>query len=432
METNAFYSYQNLNDASRKIRAWLSNFKSPSNKHGACIFIGNIGLGKTSLIRSLTSLDKYDPLFLTPGLMPAKTHLKSFVHDNILSLQMENALQGVRKRRVIIVDEIDTLSYKQKTCLLYFLSWIYPSKRKNRRCLAIENDIPFIFIGRHTHIKAMQTVLKHCLQLTLAPPSVDEQFAMVKTYCRTNQVVVVNKAIHMLLDFCNSDLRSLKLMSKELIQSYSKRVTVTAMRHFLQQYGKVSLNVGVSWSTLYVINGDIDFEHAYPIYQQDKYLLPLMIHENYPLLYRDNVYDKNETIWSLINILTMFDQYDTHMYRHQFWSLQELCGLLICGGASSVIHDAQDEHVTPFEIADIRFTRHLNRTSLITVRKRKLYNLMEKTEIYDINGLFYLKQLLYSGKKINPEIQRRFGLTDKECDHILKLDILSPTITSSA
>lgn len=433
MEDDPFCSYDYSKTIAKQIQTWLDNFQSCDNNFGACILIGNIGIGKTSLIKSLMKNEVYDPLFLTPALMPAKTHMKSFVHDNMLSLQMEHVLQGIKKQRIIIIDDVDNLSYKQKSCLLYFLSWIYPSKRKNRRCLAIENNVPFIFVGRHTHVKALQTVLKHCLQLTLQPPPVKEQFAMVKQFCRAYNVVTFKTAINALIGFCNNDLRCLKLMCKEVVQISQKRITESVMQRFLHHYGKVSPQVGVSWSTLDVINGDVCFEHAYSIYQQDKYLLPLMIHENYPLLYRYDTYQDNDSIRSLVDMLITFDQYDTHMYRHQFWSLQELCGILVCGGVSSIIRAARDhasDHTnTCFDVSDIRFTRHLNRTSLITVRKRKLSNLMEKTEIYDIDGLYYLRNMLFAHKKIDKTIQKRFNLTDQECSHLLKIDSLSQTIT---
>lgn len=422
--TDKLLQYKNMADASKKIEYWLNTFTSPINTRGGCIVIGSIGIGKTSMVKSLV-MHKYQVLYLTPSTMPIKKNVNDFFHDHILSLNLEDTFCGIKRKRLIIIDEIENLSFRQKSCLLKVLAWIYPSKKKNRLPYSIENNIPIIFIGRHTHIKALQTVLKHCLQIKINPPSLLEQFTMVKRFFKENQIVSHSAGINVLLDFCHNDIRHLMLMCNEFLHFDKKVFSRTGAIHFLRQYGKVNMQNGVIWSALDILSGNIALNEAYNIYQQDKYLLPLMIHENYPLLFH-NEGNITALIDKITNIIMTFDHYDTYMYKYQYWSLQELCGLIICGGVSILISEFC-KRKTEFSIQDISFTKHLNRTSLITVRTKKLKKLILATKIYDLDGLYYLKKLVFRTndiKKYDKYWSSKYGLDKELLEILFKIDII--------
>lgn len=429
MDNGIFAKFKSLAIARKKIENWLNIFQNKENMYGGCIVIGGLGIGKTHMVRNILREMDVREIYLTPSLMPAKNKVSRFIHDHIQSFNLEDLFLGIKRRKVLVIDEIENMTFKQKVCLLKFLSWIYPSKKRGRRCSSIENDIPIIFVGRHTHIKALQTVLKHCLQINVESPTLNEQFKMVKQYCLYHNIVSHKVSIEELIHFCHNDVRHLYLMCEEFRNWNCPRLSPTSLRQFLHQYGRVDPQVGVLWSTLDIINGSVQFNDAYRIYQQDKYLLPLMIHENYPLVV--NRPEKNivlNSVCKILNLLLTFDQYDTHMYRHQFWSLQELCGILVCGGISGVLQTEFNSALQDSQNIDsMRFTRHLNRTSMVTVRSKKIKEVVDQTQIYSLDTMYYLKHVMFpsgKAKHINPFWKNVFQLSDKQCSTLFKIDII--------
>ena len=418
--------------AKKKIYKWLDKFTNPSNMFGACIVIGDIGVGKTSLILNLLQNRNYNITYITPNTMPSNKDVGCFFHDNITSQNLEDIMCGKPRKKAIVIDEIENINFKHKACLLKFLSWVYPSKKKDRRSVSIEMGIPFFFIGRHTHIKALQTAIKHCLRVDFDAPCLKDQIRLMKRLCSSHGLTSYKEAIKNMITFCHNDLRRLELMGKEFIQCYDK-LTVVNLRKFLCQYIKINPQLGVMWSACNVLNGNVEFDSVNDLYQQDKYLLPLMVHENYPRLIRGKTNPEFVSrTQEIANLLMSFDQFDTHMYRHQYWSLQELCGMLICGGTASIVNRSNID--TKLELKDIQFTKHLNRTSLVTVRNKMISDVVSKTNICTMDGLYYLKKSVFPTDNLDepdPKMVNRFGLDEHNLTRLFKIDII-PSVKKKA
>lgn len=403
-----------------KIKDWLINFNDQKVNRGGCFLTGATGLGKTTLVLNAAKELDYEVMRIVPSTMPSKKDIKTFVHNTLLSRDVVACFTKKPRRKILMVDDIENIGPTQKICLVEFLQWIYPSKKKHKKIQAVESGIPFVFVGRHTHIKAVQTALKHCLEIQLQAPSLKEQVDFVKKSLQKEQIKFKTSALERLVVHCQNDIRQLRMMITEITKSRHNTNTWTDkyMEIFLNGYVQIHKENGLLQGTREILNGEVDFKDSVILFDTDRYKIPLMIHENYIKM----KLGQNELIGvqKINEIMCVFDQIDSYMYKQQYWNLQYLCGALICGGVSATVKHYVDQDKP---CADPIFTRHMNRVSLATVKRKNILTLQQKIKIETSTELFYIKNLLFPmGEK--PPVQKWidfYGLSSSDCDVLFNL-----------
>ena len=386
-------------DTINKLVGWLKNFKDDMSTPSACIITGSTGIGKTCLVREVISHTDYQLVEITPDDMPSKTEAKQFLYQHLHMNDIQLLFQGKKKKVAFMIDEIENLGFTHKACLMEFLQYVYPSKKKHHYSLAKKLNIPFFFVGQHSHLKVMQTVLKHSVQIELQAATREEQRILIKNIIDKDLVDIKtdfhhdDNAIDLLIDHCHDDIRQLKILTTELFKFRKlkkingKGLTINELQRWLNKFEMIANEPDLMRSTLQLLGSPIKLENAIEIYDTDRYLIPLMIHENIPLLRKENGISEI-TFRKLLDVLIDFDRIDSFMYQNQYWKLQELCGILICGTTSTLIHSND----TNIDIEKCYFTRHLNKVSLQTVKRNAIQRLQKHTKIKTMNGISYLQQ----------------------------------------
>ena len=381
------------------IRNWLKDFNDKKTTKGGCFLTGSTVLGKTTLIMNLLNEFDYNIIRLVPSTMPSKKDIKVFIHNTLLSRDVVSCFTKKKIKKVLVVDDIENIGPTQKLCLVEFLQWIYPSKKKHKKISAIETGIPFIFVGRHTHIKAVQTALKHCIEVQLEPPTENEQQDYIEQRLIEAKMQCEKPALSILIKHCQNDIRQLRMMVDEITSTKKSVVSEEDIKKILNGYVQIHKENGLLQGTKEILEGKIEFKDSVVLFDTDRYKIPLMIHENY--IYVSNKKKMNLNILKIvIDILVAFDQIDSYMYKQQYWNLQYLCGSLICGGVSAIIKNSDTQIID----IDPIFTRHMNRVSLATVKRKNILSLQQEINYQTCSELFYIKCLLLAqkhGKDVN-------------------------------
>ena len=110
--SKTYYKHKSWSDKSRIIKKWLNNFTKKSNNIGACIIVGGIGVGKTSLVMNILNKKDYDVILLTPNTMPTKKDVETFFHDNIMTNNLQDLFLEKKRNKAIVIDEIENISFK--------------------------------------------------------------------------------------------------------------------------------------------------------------------------------------------------------------------------------------------------------------------------------------------------------------------------------
>ena len=124
-----------------------------------------------------------------------------------------------------------------------------------------------------------------------------------------------------IINFCQFDIRRLINILQELSYHYEgKSILDGNIDEFIEMSRSKNVDVSLFDATTKIINNYIDIDNILKLYEQEKVLLPLMIHENYQskLLAREENWD--DKIFKLMKIsdsISRGDNIETSIYTDQ-------------------------------------------------------------------------------------------------------------------
>jgi hypothetical protein len=187
-----------------------------------------------------------------------------------------------------------------------------------------------------------------------------------------------NKLIEKLIIFSQNDIRRLINLFQEL--SYhliDGRVTNHSINEFINKSREKNIDTGLFDSTKRILNNYLDYDTIIKLYESEKVLLPLMIHENY----LKKILNKSNDSWPDIisNIVKVSDSIsrgdniETSIYTDQNWYLQNIHGFYTCINTSFWINKTKSNY--KIDSNDIKFSSDLNKTSLKNINRKNIINL---------------------------------------------------------
>jgi hypothetical protein len=167
------------------------------------------------------------------------------------------------------------------------------------------------------------------------------------------------------------------------------------------------------------------------LYESEKVLLPLMIHENY----LKKILNKTKNSWESIihNIvkvsdsLSRGDNIETSIYTDQNWYLQNIHGFYTCLNTSFWINRYKTKYTLKSD--KMKFSSDLNKTSLKNINRKNINNLLKIIPNKSIEEIMYINQLAnylvknnMEGELITVLQHYKKDITVKEIELFLKID----------
>ncbi len=390
-----------------KIDEWLSKFDKHNNN--SIIISGYHGIGKTLAIELLLKKYNYTSKVIYPD------ELKNFRNGNdtefddyynyensiFSKFKMVSKNNTIEKKRIAIVfDEIESISLSSEKKYVFNIFKIN-SKMKS---------FPLIFISNTNHSKLLNDLKKYCMEIKFFSPSSYDLTKFIQKICKEEKIEIKNHdAIEKLILFSQYDVRRLINLLQEYSYNY-KSLNIKDIETFIDKSIIKDTSVGLFEASLELLNNENNFEKNYKLYEIDKVLIPLMIHENY---YKKIVSPKNkitfeEQIQQMVNMsesISIGDNIETSIYTDQNWYLQDVHGFYTCYN-TSYISSKMTRKITSSEI---KFSADLNKTSLKNINKKNIMNL-EK-----IIGKRTIEEILLICRLSN------YMVSSKQCQYILDI-----------
>ncbi len=350
-----------------KMEEWLVKFNQHNNN--AIILSGGHGIGKSLTIELLFKKYNYMVRIIHPD------DLKSFRNDSDFDdyYNFENSIVSKFKiksmsnmKLAIVFDEIEsiTLSSEKK----YILN-IFKTNMK-------EKKFPLIFISNTNHSKLLTDLKKYCPEVKYMCPSSYELNRFIQKICKEENIEIKDNAcIDKLIEFSQHDVRRLINILQEYHYNY-KTINTLDVSTFIEKSIMKDTSIGLFEASSILLNDNNTFEQIFKLYEIDKVLIPLMIHENY---YKKIITPKNkksldEQLQDVINIsesLSIGDNIETSIYTDQNWYFQDIHGFYTCYNTSHIANFSTRK-ITQSEI---KFSADLNKTSLKNINKKNINNL---------------------------------------------------------
>lgn len=387
------YKPKNLNEIIgnleqiKSFKKWLGNIP----KNNAIIISGNQGLGKTLTIKLILEENNYMVRIINPNEIKDHRIYDDFndYYNFINSIYSKIKLNNNNSKKIaLIFDETEniTLTSERKYIMDIF--------KQNNKIKAF----PLIFISNNQHSKLLNDLKKNCQEIIFESPKIDELKNFILNICLKENIKFEKEdLIDDIIIFSQYDIRRLINLLQELsFHLINNLITEDNVNEFIKKSREKNIDVGLFDSTEKILNNYMDYESVIKLYESEKVLLPLMIHENYLkkfLINQTNNIKWEETINNIVKIsdsLSHGDNIETSIYTDQNWYLQNIHGFYTCLNTSYWINKDNKEKI---ELKDIKFSSDLNKTSLKNINRKNIINLAKVIDNKSTHEILMLNKI---------------------------------------
>jgi nucleoside-triphosphatase THEP1 len=402
---------------------WLNNLKKSSH---SLIINGNQGIGKTHIIKLILEEFNYITRIINPN--DIKDHrifddIADYNNYNNSIYSKINFNNNQNNNKIaLIFDEIEniTLNSEKK-----YVMNIHKDNNKNK-------IYPLIFISNNQHSKLLNDLKKNSSEIIFTTPTNEELTTIIKKIIYNENIVFASNSIYeKIINFAQSDIRRLINLLQELsYHRVNNTITDSIIDEFIDKSREKNINIGLVNSTKKLLNNYLDYDIIIKLYESEKVLLPLLIHENYIKKILNKSQDNIATIMNiLINIsdsISIGDNIETSIYTDQNWYLQNIHGFYTCINTSYWINKTKINNKLDYN--DIKFSADLNKTSLKNINRKNILNLSKIINNKSNNDILMLNalcnKLITSDENALIEILTNYNkeLTIKQIELCLKID----------
>jgi replication factor C subunit 1 len=354
----------------KNFKDWICNLST--NKNQGIIISGNQGLGKTLTIKLILEELGYIPRIINPNEIKDHRIYDDFndYYNFTNSIYTKINFSEVKNKKIALVfDETEniTLTSEKK-----YIMDIYKDNNKSK-------SFPLIFISNNQHSKLLNDLKKGCAEIVFITPTIPELKQLVKKISLMEHITWdSDQLIEKVIMFGQNDVRRLINLLQEIsFHLVQGKVTESSINEFIDKSREKNVDIGLFDSTERILNNYLDYETIIKLYESEKVLLPLMIHENY----LKKILNKSKDSWSDIisNIVKVSDSIsrgdniETSIYTDQNWYLQNIHGFYTCINTSFWINKSKS--IYKIDSEDIKFSSDLNKTSLKNINRKNIINL---------------------------------------------------------
>ena len=406
----------------KNFKKWLND---ENKKNNSIIISGNHGIGKSTMVKLALKEHNYDFNIIYPNdikkLRTNGNFSDYFNYNNSIFIKMN---LNKNKKLAIVFDEIESISLTSEKKFI-----INIHKENNKR-----KNFPLIFISNNKHSKLINDLKKNSFEIKLFTPDSFSMKKFIKKIFIKNNVKLESKIIYdKIIEFSQFDIRRLCNLLKEIMYHYtSKTISIDDINKFIKKSREKNKDIGLFDSTLNIINNKIKYDEIFKLYESEKVLLPLNIHENYKkkILSKDkNIFLNNDKLFQMVKIsdsLSRGDNIETSIYTDQNWYLQNIHGFYSCLNTSYWINKNDKNKILS---SDIKFSSDLNKTSLKNINRKNINNLINIINKKSIEEILILNKI--ANKSILQKTEAEFiktlksykkDLTVKDIELFLKID----------
>ena len=375
-----------------QISSWLNNIKN--YKCQAIVISGDHGVGKSTLIDLILKKFNYKSIIITQNDIKqyrASNAFKDLYNiNNSINSKIKINNKNFSNKIAVIFDSAESISLTSEK---KFIMEVF--KENNR-----QKSFPIFFLTNNQHSKLLIDIKKQCHQINLYPPKNEELKMFIKFICKKEKLKIKNEALDKLISFSQNDLRRLLNLLQELSFHFVKtKIKLEDINEFIKSSREKNKDISLFEATSKIINNKLKYDEILKLYETEKVLLPLMIHENYPKkLINNKVSNIEDNLYSLVKVsdsISRGDNIETSIYTDQNWYLQNIHGFYTCINTNFWINNNNNNE----KVNKIIFSQDLNKTSLKNINRKNINNLMKIVGQRSIQELLLLNKLTNGFKK---------------------------------
>jgi DNA polymerase III delta prime subunit len=340
------------------INKWIK--ESPKK---ALFIYGPSGVGKTEIVSFLLNKNNCNKIEINTGLI--KNSIKS-IKDYTKKISETNDISNYfckqPKKTIIVIDELENLM-TEKGILTEILLLLSSNFIERTPIIIISNTID----------KKVSEILKKCLSVEIESPSNNDIKKLLFNIIFKKNMDIDDDAVNLIIDKVNNDFRRLINIMYELYLKFGentiKKIKIISL---LNTIGDKNIDMNLSQITNKIITKKINVNKILKLYDTDKLLISLMIHENYIKQLTSISDDFNTMLNNISEIsynISLSEMYEKMVYNHHTWELYNCSGIHSCVLPNYILNKEGNNK----QVRKILFTNYLSKSSTFT-SKRKIEN----------------------------------------------------------
>lgn len=351
-----------------------------SKRKGNLLITGPHGCGKSSIISIILNEYNYDVIYL--NMLDQKVKIDT---DLIAKFTVNQSMDENKKKPILLIDELESV------ITLNDKNGVFNIIKDNN----FKRWMPIIIITNNQHNKQLNEAKKYSNEIKIYPPYENETIDWVSRICRNESIKMDREQIKKFVEYCQNDMRKILIQLDELKINYGcDKITFQALENFMSIMKKKDLDFDLYKATNKLLTDYKDIDTCLELYETEKVLIPLMVHENYHKFIQHSQYSK------VLDNLSTGDILENYIYGEQNWDLLELHGMISCCIPSYFINKYPN---TRNEYRSLGFAADLNRTSVKKMNKKninKTNNLLNKNCYKNIRNKS-IDEFIYMSEIIN-------------------------------
>ena len=366
------------------IKKWLSDFKSNKKNTERALFIsGPPGIGKTTIAHLILKHFDYEIIEFNASDVRSqksvKDNLLKILNNTNVSLMQDNKSRNIG----IIMDEVDGMSSGDRGGVSELVSLITPSKKEKKNKVLKKYVNPIICICNNSTEKKLSDLKKFCLEISFSKPSNNDLKNIADKIIQKENINIEDSATQLVINYSQNDVRRLTFLLQDVSNSFqNKEISCEDIEKMYTSFSKKNLDISLFEATNKLLNNYNSLDETSILYESDKSLMAMMLHENFITTVQKNRKDKNsiklEKIYEIIHNLSIGDIIDKYIYNNQYWGLQEYNGVIKCSLPSKIINNMEKNICSN---SDINFTSLLSKSALQYGNQKNFILIKDKMQI---------------------------------------------------
>ena len=319
-------NYYNTNDI-KYIYVNVTNYIKNLDKTNSPKYLyvyGDIGIGKTTIIKSILSSLKYNINYIdcNQNKLSVDELINMTNHSDVYSMFFNN-----KQNNALIVDNINYYSYSDKS---YFTNLIKLLKKKTTH-----KPIPFIFINTLQEEKKFAELYKISTLLKINPPSNSQlKNIILKLYPAIFDLENSNHIVNNILDYLDNKFYKLinihyfyynNIIELKFNSTTNKGVTNACNSSISTSNANIINNSNIKLLTKNLLEYRFNLNDLDIINYSDRTSLSLLLHENIIKLFNVNLSSSDLKIYKkILQNFAFCDCIDKNIFLYQIWQLNDI------------------------------------------------------------------------------------------------------------
>jgi len=394
------------------------------------IIIGNHGCGKTTFVNTI--LEHIGVEIRSINMKKFDEINKKNIGEKINKLTKEENIfdsfdMSKKKKVVMVIDDIENISSKVE--------------KKFIEQLVKENDdnwyYPIVLISSLKHSKMMTNIKKNTNIIHLEQPDTSEMGILMTKIVAEKKMKFEQKGIKgtikMILDYSQYDYKKLINIMYDLYRTYGESpISEKNIIEYFEYSKKKDTDIEIYKYSLDLMTNYSDINECICVYNAEKVIIPLMIHQNYlsNVMMVNNI-SKEKKFSEIEKISESFsfgDIIENYIYSEQNWDMQSVHCFYNCINPSYKLTKMSKNSLSKaYQNLKMIFPKDLNITSTKNINKNNVIKAGTHMSNMNINDFMHsnsLAKMLLEDKRYEEcsKIYKGYNANIDIITSILKID----------